>query len=349
MANNYDAIVIGGGHNGLCAGAYLAKNGANTIVLEKRYKTGGAAETSTPWPEHPDFKVTTYSYVSGLIPPRVVEGLQLEKHGYKVHPMGCVYQAWPDGRSMKFQTGDPQSCKDEIAKFSTKDAEAIFEWEEWIGKVADILGPLLLSVPPKVGSRKLGDVRDQGRLLWRLRKEVDVRTAAEITKLMTMSLTDLLDEWFESEEMKGVLTIDGVIGTWAGPDEPGTAYVLAHHAITDIGDGLLGNWGFPEGGMGAVSDAFRRSAESFGCKVRTEAPVEKILIENGRAKGVVITGGEELYAPVIVTACHPQITFLQQIDRSELPTEFVRDIENWRSRSGTVKINLAISELPSFI
>lgn len=348
-ANQYDAIVVGGGHNGLCAGAYLAKNGANAIVLEKRHKTGGAADTSAPWPEHPDFKVTTYSYVSGLIPPRVVNALQLEKHGYKVHPMGPVYQAWPDGRSLKFQTGDPKACRDEVAKFSKKDADAIFEWEEWVGRIADILGPLLLSVPPKVGSKKPGDLIDQAKLLWRLRKEIDVRTTAEITKLMTMSLTDLLDEWFESEELKGVLAVDGVIGTWAGPDEPGTAYVLAHHEITDIGDGLLGNWGFPEGGMGAVADAFRRSAESFGCRIRTEAPVEKILIENGRAKGVVLAGGEELRAPVVVTACHPQITFLQQIERNELPDEFVRDIENWKSRSGTVKINLALSELPNFI
>ncbi|MEX0834298.1 MAG: NAD(P)/FAD-dependent oxidoreductase [Actinomycetota bacterium] len=348
-ANQYDAIVIGGGHNGLCAGAYLAKNGANAIVLEKRYKTGGAADTSAPWPEHPDFKVTTYSYVSGLIPPRVVSALQLEKHGYKVYPMGPVYQAWPDGRSMMFQLGNAKAGKDEIAKFSKKDSEAIFEWEEWVGRIADILGPLLLSVPPKVGSKRPGDVIDQAKLLWRLRKEVDVRTTAEITKLMTMSLTDLLDEWFESEELKGVLTVDGVIGTWAGPDEPGTAYVLAHHGITDIGDGLLGNWGFPEGGMGAVADAFRRSAEAFGCRIRTEAPVEKILIENGRVKGVVLAGGEELRAPVVVTACHPQVTFLQQIEREELPDDFVRDIENWKSRSGTVKINLALSELPNFI
>ncbi|MEX1046090.1 MAG: NAD(P)/FAD-dependent oxidoreductase [Actinomycetota bacterium] len=348
-ANQYDAIVIGGGHNGLCAGAYLAKNGANAIVLEKRHKTGGAADTSAPWPEHPDFKVTTYSYVSGLIPPRVVKALQLEKHGYKVHPMGPVYQAWPDGRSMMFQLGNAKAGKDEIAKFSKKDSEAIFEWEEWIGRIADILGPLLLSVPPKVGSKRPGDVIDQAKLVWRLRKEIDVRTTAQITKLMTMSLSDLLDEWFESDEMKGVLAIDGVIGTWAGPDEPGTAYVLAHHAITDIGDGLLGNWGFPEGGMGAVADAFRRSAEAFGCRIRTEAPVEKILIENGRAKGVVLAGGEELRAPVVVTACHPQITFLQQIEPEELPDDFVRDIEKWKSRSGTVKINLALSELPNFI
>jgi phytoene dehydrogenase-like protein len=347
-ANDYDAIVIGGGHNGLCAGAYLAKNGANAIVLEKRFKTGGAADTSTPWPEHPDFKVTTFSYVSGLIPPSLVDDLQLERHGYKVHPMGPVYQAWPDGRSMKFESGDMELIRPEVSKFSREDADSITKFDSWVSELADILGPLLLKVPPQLGSKKPGDLLDLGRLAWGLRKHIDRRRVADFTRMMTMSLTDFLDGWFESEELKGVLSVDGVIGTWAGPDEPGTAYVLLHHAITDIGDGRLGNWGFPEGGMGAVGDAFRRSAESFGCKVRTEAPVEKVLISNGRVRGVVLEGGEELHAPVVIAACHPQITFLKQIDRAELPSDFVEDIENWKSRSGTVKVNLALDRLPNF-
>jgi phytoene dehydrogenase-like protein len=348
MANNYDAIVIGGGHNGLCAGAYLAKSGANAIVLEKRYKTGGAAETSTPWPEHPDFKVTTYSYVSGLIPPSVVRELQLERHGYKILPMGPVYQAYPDGRSLQFSSGDSEANRLRVAKFSERDAARLEKYYTWLEELAGILGPLFMKVPPKVGSKKPGDLMDLGRLSWSLRKQLNERTVADFTRMMTMSLTDFLDEWFESEQLKGILTIDGVIGTWAGPDEAGTAYVLLHHAITDLGDGQLSNWGFPEGGMGAVSDAFQRSAESFGCKVRTEAPVEKILTENGRVKGVVLEGGEELYAPVVVTAIHPQITFLKQLDRRELPEQFVEDIENFKSRSGTVKVNLALDRLPNF-
>ncbi|MCJ7832106.1 MAG: NAD(P)/FAD-dependent oxidoreductase, partial [Actinobacteria bacterium] len=348
MANGYDAIVIGGGHNGLCAGAYLAKSGANTIVLEKRYKTGGAADTSTPWPEHPDFKVTTYSYVSGLIPPSVVKELQLERHGYKIFPMGPVYQAYPDGRSLQFDSGDTAANVPRISKFSERDASRLGKYDEWLEGLADILGPLLMKVPPRLGSKKIGDLLDLGKLSWGLRKNISQRTVADFTRMMTMSLTDFLDDWFESEQLKGILTIDGVIGTWAGPDEPGTAYVLLHHAITDIGDGQLSNWGFPEGGMGAVSDAFRRSAESFGCKVRTEAPVEKILTSNGRVKGVVLEGGEELYAPVVITAIHPQITFLQHLDRGELPAQFVEDIENFKSRSGTVKVNLALDRLPNF-
>jgi len=348
MANQYDAIVIGGGHNGLAMGAYLAKSGANTVVLEKRYKTGGAADTMAPWPEHPDYKVSTYSYVSGLIPPSVVRDLQLERHGYKIHEMGPVYHAYPDGSSLTFDSAAAESSKPQIARLSKKDAEAVDEYDAWLSRIADILGPLLLSIPPKVGSKKTGDLKDLGALTWRLRKSLDVRTVADITRLLTMSLTDLLDDWFESDKLKGILTIDGVIGTWAGPDSPGTAYVLAHHAITDIGDGRLSNWGFPEGGMGGLAEAFHGSAVSFGCKVRTEAPVTKILVSNRRVEGVVLEGGEELYAPVVVTAIHPQITFLQQIERRELPETFVQDIENWKTRSGTVKVNLALDRLPSF-
>ena len=193
MANQYDAIVIGGGHNGLCAAAYLAKEGANVIVLEKRYKTGGAADTSSPWPDHPDFKVTTYSYVSGLIPPSVVEELKLESFVYKIFPMGPVYQAFPDGRSLQFDSGDAAANRPRIAEFSKKDADNLAKYDHWLESLADILGPLLLKVPPKVGSKKFGDLMDSGRLAWELRKHVSQRMVADFTRMMTMSLTDFLD------------------------------------------------------------------------------------------------------------------------------------------------------------
>ena len=348
MANSYDAIVIGGGHNGLITGAYLARAGARTVVLEARDKTGGAADTSSPWPEHPDFKVTTYSYVMSLMPSNILQDLSLERHGYKVHPMGPYYQAWPDGTSMKLYPDDAAKNHEEISKFSKKDAETMPKWDAWLAGVADVLGPLLTSVPPKLGSRNPADLIDQLRLAWRMRG-LDVRGVGDVVRLFTMSVTDLLDDWFESEQVKACLTINGVIGTWAGPDEPGTAYVMLHHSIGDVGDGHLGSWGFPEGGMGAVSDACRRAAESFGCEIRTGAKVKKILLQGGRAAGVVLDGGEEISAPTLVTAIHPKITFLDQIDASELPDDFVRDIQNWKTRSGVVKINVAISELPDFI
>jgi phytoene dehydrogenase-like protein len=175
---------------------------------------------------------------------------------------------------------------------------------------------------------------------------------ADTTRLFTMSIADLLDDWFESPEVKGMMSINGVIGTWAGPCEPGTAYVMLHHSIGDVGDGTMsgnmGSWGYPVGGMGAVSESIASSARSFGAEIRTDAPVERILVRNGKAYGVALVDGTEIRAEVIVAATHPQITFLRQLDRRDLPPDFVEDIERWKSRSGTVKINVAIEGLPKF-
>jgi len=347
MVNVYDAIVIGGGHNGLVAGAYLARAGARAVVLEARHKTGGAAATDSPWPEAPEFKVTTYSYVMSLMPDSIIRDLDLRRHGYKVYPMGPYFQAWPDGRSLMLFADDAKRNYDQVVRFSKKDAEAMPRWDDWLGELAKVMGPLLMSVPPRLGSMKPADLVAQMKLGWKLRG-LGPQKVGDLTRLMTMSITDLLDNWFESEEVKASLAVNGIIGTWAGPDEPGTAYVMAHHSIGDVGDGHLGSWGFAEGGMGAVADACRRSAEALGATVRTKARVQHILIRNGQAEGVVLDDGEELRAPVVVTAVHPKITFLQQIDRKELPPDFVRDIENWKSRSGVVKINLALAELPNF-
>jgi phytoene dehydrogenase-like protein len=343
----WDAIVIGGGHNGLVAGAYLARAGARTIVLEARSKTGGAAATDAPWPEAPEINVTRLSYVMSLMPPRILRDLELERHGYKLFPMGPAYQAWPDGRSLTIWDDDASRNHEQIARFSRRDADAMPRWDAWLEGLAAVLGPLLTRTPPKLGSRRPSDLADLLRLAWRYRG-LDVRTVGDVTRLMTMSVSDLLDDWFESEEVKASLAINGVIGTWAGPDAPGTAYVMAHHSIGDVGDGHLGRWGFPEGGMGAVADAIHRSAVALGAMVRTGARVERVLVSGGRATGVVLAGGEELHAPVVVTAIHPRITFLEQVDRAELPADFVADIERWRSRSGVVKINLALGELPDF-
>src|SRR5713101_8341755 len=330
MAATYDAIVVGGGHNGLVAAAYLARSGARTLVLEGRHKTGGAATTEAPWPEAPEFKVTRLSYVMSLMPPTIISELDLARHGYQVYPMGPYYQAFAEGGSIKLYADDAKP-----------------RWDAWLAGVAEVLGPLLLTVPPAIGSHRPRDLAGTLRLAWR-HKGLDVRTIADVTRLMTMSIADLLDDWFEAPQVKGALAVNGVIGTWAGPYEPGTAYVMAHHSIGDVGDGHLGNWGFPEGGMGAVAVACQRAAEEFGATIRTNARVEHILVRGGQAEGVVLTGGEEIKAPILVTAIHPMITFLKQIDRKELPPEFVRDIENWKTRSGVVKINLALAELPNF-
>jgi len=345
--NRYDAIVIGGGHNGLVSGAYFARSGARTVVLEARHKTGGAADTSAPFPNHPEIKVTTYSYVMSLMPPTIIRELKLKDFGYKVTPFGPYYQAYPDGRAVKVYASDAAKSHASIAQFSKKDAETLPKWEAWLKGVADVLGPLLLQVPPRLGSMSPGDLLEQAQTGWKVRK-LGVRGVADVTRLFTMSVTDLVGDWFESDAVKGMLTVNGIIGTWAGPDEPGTAYVMLHHSIGDVGDGHLGSWGFQEGGMGAVSDSIRKSAESFGCEIRTKAPVARILVKGGRVSGVALANGDELHAPVVVSAIHPKIAFLKMLDRRDLPADFVRDIECWKTRSGVVKINVALSELPSF-
>jgi phytoene dehydrogenase-like protein len=348
MAATYDAIVIGGGHNGLVAAAYLARSGAKTVVLEGRHKTGGAATTEAVWPDAPEFKVTRLSYVMSLLPPTIIKELDLDRHGYKIYPMGPYYQAFPEGGSIKLYADDAKRNHESVSKWSKKDADAMPQWDAWLAGLADVLGPLLLTVPPAIGSRKPRDLAGTLKLAWRHRG-LDVRTIADVTRLMTMSIADLLDDWFESPQVKGALAVNGVIGTWAGPYEPGTAYVMAHHSIGDVGDGHLGNWGFQEGGMGAVSSAIESAARENGAEVRINAPVARVLIEGGKAVGVVLANGDEIRAKVVVSTLHPKTAFLEQVGRENLPADFTTDIERWKSRSGVVKINLALAELPDFI
>jgi phytoene dehydrogenase-like protein len=342
----YDAIVVGGGHNGLVAAAYLAKRGARTLVLEARHKTGGAADTMRPWPDAPEFQVTTLSYVMSLMPDTILRDLQLERHGYRAIPTGPYFVPFPDGRYI-IQHDDPAQNYAEFAKFSKKDADALERWEAWIGGLADVLGPLLMTTPPRVGSHRIGDLAEQLKTAWRFRG-LDVQGIADVTRLMTMSIVDILDRFFETEQIKTVMALDGLIGTWAGPHEPGTGYVMAHHSIGDVGNGQVGAWATVVGGMGAVAAALEASARSFGAGIRLEAPVERILVTDERVRGVALVSGEEIAAPIVVAATHPQITFLRQLDASELPDRFVEDIRNWKSRSGTVKINLALDRAPVF-
>jgi phytoene dehydrogenase-like protein len=346
-ANTYDAIIIGGGHNGLVSGAYFARDGLRTVVLEARNKTGGAADTSAPFADHPEINVTTYSYVMSLMPPTIIRELRLKEFGYDVTPFGPYFQAYPDGRAVTVYPDESQKSYDSIAEFSKRDADTMPKWEAWLQGVADVLGPLMLRVPPHVGSMHPMDLLSTVQVAWKMRK-LGERGVGDVTRLFTMSVTDLLNDWFESDAVKGMLAVNGVIGTWAGPDEPGTAYVMLHHSIGDVGDGHLGSWGFQQGGMGGVSSSIRSAAEAFGCEIRTGARVKKIVVRNGRAVGVVLDDGQELRAPVVVSCIHPQIAFLDLVDRHELPPDFVWDIERWKTRSGVVKINVAISELPDF-
>jgi phytoene dehydrogenase-like protein len=343
-SHRFDVAVVGGGHNGLVAAGLLAKRGRRVVVLERRDRVGGAAITEQPW--GPDYRMTTLSYVVSLMPPTVVRELELERHGYKVYPQHGYFAPHADGRYLAMPS-DATRRYAQIAQFSARDAEAMTRWDTWLGRLAALLGPMLTEVPPRIGSKSLGDVMGQLGLAWRLR-ELDAARVADVTRLMTMSVGDLLDDWFESPQVKGVLAVSGIIGTWAGPRSPGTAYVMAHHKIGDVGDGQIGSWGFPEGGMGGVTTAMRKAAEAFGATVRTNAAVERILVRGGRVAGVVLEGGDEIQADVVVTTTHPKITFLQHIERSALPADFVEAIERWKTRSGTVKVNLAVDRLPEF-
>lgn len=345
-STTYDAIVVGGGHNGLVAAAYLARAGKRTVVLERRPVVGGAAVTEQPF--GPDYKVTMLSYVVSLLPPAIRRDLQLERHGYHVYPQGPYYVPYPDGRALQLPE-DPARRRASIAAFSARDAAAIDRWEAWIGDIAAVLGPLLSSVPPTLGSRRPADLRDQAALLWALRRSLSPNRVADITRLFTLSIADLLDRFFESPELLGVLSVSGVIGTWAGPRSPGTAFVMAHHQIGDVGEGEhLGSWGFPRGGMGGLTQALASAARAQGAELRTEVDVTSIDVEGGRAVGVTLADGTVLRAPAVVTTVHPALAFGRLVDRRHLPDEFAAAIDGWRSRSGVVKINLAVDRLPAF-
>lgn len=340
----YDAVVVGGGHNGLVAAAYLARAGLRTVVCEARDVVGGAAVTEQPF--GPGYRVTSLSYVVSLLPPSIVRDLSLHRFGYHVYPQGPYFAPHRDGRYLALPA-DRAARRERIAVFSDKDAAAIDGWDAWLGDLATVLAPLLEVVPPRLGSRRPGDVLAQLGLLRRLRG-LDPRRAVEVTRLFTLSIADLLDEHFESDPVKALLSVSGVIGTWAGPRSAGTAYVMAHHHVGDPGAGAGGGWGFPRGGMGAVTQAMAAAARSFGAEIRTGTPVERIAVRGGAVTGVELGSGEVLAAPVVVTTAHPVISFLRLVDRSQLPADFVTDIERWRSRSGVVKVNLAVDRLPEF-
>jgi len=343
MTASRDVVVIGGGHNGLVAAAYLARSGLSTLVCERRGVLGGAAVSEHPF--GPDYTVTSLSYVVSLLPPGLVRDLRLASHGYHVYPQGPYFAPRADGRYLSLPA-DPAARQAQIAKFSSGDAAAYDRYQSYLARLGAILGPLLDEIPPRLGSRRPQDLWRQGLLLRHLRK-LDERGAVDVTRLLTGSIADLVERYFESDAMRGLQSVSGVIGTWAGPRSSGTAYVTLHHHIGDT-DGQAGAWGFPRGGMGGVTRALAAAARSLGAEIRTDAEVARIRTRAGRVTGVTLATGEEIDATTIVTTAHPQISFLRLLDPAVLPDEFVDDIRGWQTRSGTVKINLALGTLPVF-
>jgi phytoene dehydrogenase-like protein len=343
MATARDVVIIGGGHNGLVAAAYLARSGLNTLVCERRGVVGGAAVSEHPF--GPGYTVTSLSYVVSLLSPALVRDLGLASHGYHVYPQGPYFAPRADGRALRLPH-DPAERRAEIAAFSAADAAAYDSYEAYLAGMAAIFGPLLGEIPPRLGSRRPQDLWRQGLLLRHLRK-LDTRAAVDATRLATGSIADLLDRYFTSDAVRGLLSVSGIIGTWAGPRSSGTGYVMLHHHIGGV-DGQAGAWGFPRGGMGGVTTALAAAARSFGAEIRTGADVAQIRTSAGRVTGVTLASGEEVDAGTVVTTAHPQISFLRLLDPAVLPPDFVGEIKAWQTRSGTVKINLALDRLPVF-
>jgi phytoene dehydrogenase-like protein len=336
-------VIVGGGHNGLVAAAYLARSGLDTLVCERRDVVGGAAVSEHPF--GPDYTVTSLSYVVSLLPPSLVRELGLARYGYHVYPQGPYFAPRADGRALRLPY-DAAARREEIARFSATDAAAYDSYEHYLSVMAALLGPLLNEIPPRLGSRRPQDLWRQSLLLRHLRR-IDTRTAVDVTRLLTGSIADLLDRYFSSAALRGLLSVSGVIGTWSGPRSGGTAYVTLHHHIGGV-DGQSGAWGFPRGGMGGVTAALAAAARSFGAEIRTGAEVARIRTSGGRVTGVTLASGEDVDAGIVVTTAHPQISFLRLLDPAVLPPGFLDDIKAWQSRSGVVKINLALDRLPVF-
>src|SRR2546429_1379137 len=300
MPAEYDAIIVGGGHNGLAAAAYLGRAGLKTVVLERRGVLGGAAVSEHPWP---GYTVSTLSYVLSLMPPEVINELELRRHGLTARQCAADYYVpFPDGSHL-LVTKDPAQAHAEISKFSKKDAQAWPEFSAYLAKIAQLVRPLLLMTPPTVGAKSPADLLELARFAWKL-KGLDVKTTGDFVKVMTLSVAELLEEWFESPQVKAARCVSGAIGTYGGPYTPGTAYVLLHHYIGEV-DGQMAEWAFVRGGTGAVSEAIAADAREHGADIRTGARVAHIRVEAGGAAGVALTEGTELRAKAVGSNTHP--------------------------------------------
>ena len=349
----YDCVIVGGGHNGLVCANYLARAGWRVLVLERRDLVGGAAVSEELWP---GYTVSTASYVVSLLLPEIERDLELEQYGYKVLARNpSSFTPTDDGRYLMLGP-DRQFSRREIAKFSEKDAEAYPRYEALLERVAECLEPVLSRTPPdllplpkqwrRIGLKKrLRDLAGGWSLHRAFARLGD--KLPEAIELLTGPAKTILDRWFESDVLKATLATDAIIGTFQPISAPGTAYVLLHHVMGSAG-GARGVWGYVEGGMGALSNAIARSAQVQGVEIRCDAEVERIRITNGRTTGVRLASGEEISARRVASCLNPHLTFERLIDGNHLPQTFRDAVERIDYSSASMKINLAVSELPNF-
>jgi phytoene dehydrogenase-like protein len=338
----YDAIIVGGGHNGLVAAAYLGKIGKSVLVLERRPVVGGAAVTEEIYP---GFKYSVCSYVVSLLRPEIVRELDLAAGGLEIIPLDTTFTPLPDGDYI-LRWSDRFKTRRELLRHSAIDAEAYERYGTLMHQMALATKPLLSTKPPSISPL---NVREIIKWLGVLRNwcRLGEETLYDIARLMTASAADFLDEWFETEPLKATMAASGIIGTFMGPRSPGTAYVLLHHYMGEI-DGVFRSWGFARGGMGSVSEAIAAAARRFGAEIRTEAQVERVLVSGGRAKGVALAGGEELGADVVISAVDPKRTFLGLLDDRDLEPSFAAQVRRIKMRGSSAKVNLALDRLPEF-
>jgi phytoene dehydrogenase-like protein len=346
MATNgtsrFDAIIIGGGHNGLIAAGYLQRAGLSTLVLERRHIVGGACVTEEVFP---GYKVSTTSYVCSLLRPEIIRDLELRKYGYEILERNpSSFSPYPSGKYLMFWR-DQKKTLEEIAKFSKKDAEQYPLFEKKVEELARFVQPLLTMVPPDPTSARVRDL--MGSLKLAMRVKGLGTDMYEHLRIFSMSVADYLNMWFESEELKVRMATDGVIGAWAGPYSPGTAYVLFHHVMGET-EGQQGVWGYVRGGMGTITQGLAKSLESQGGKILTRAEVANVILKDGAAIGVALKDGREFYAKRVISNADPNRTFLGMVGERNLPDDFVAGIRNIRYKSGVIKINVALNQLPDF-